>query len=796
MAICYVFSSQLKLDQLFKVVKFLIILTCATLCIYQVCQLLNQYFAYDVEVQTTVGNIQDKTLPTISICVYYKIYGNGGVPREIRNLFTQAAYDFNHRILRCSLVLKNGDQVECESVTKSEKFLNLDYVCHSLFTENTEYLTDFHSNIFLAIDVNMTDTGDELSLALYHQNQVDINCDSIGVDYLYRSKHDVTSYSYIENSFHLLPSPFNSMCVHYNSRFNNSRRNLIERCAQRRSYYNSTSKYCRYHDRKCVTGGAFISEKDVKYHLNYTIPDVHFGYNFEAPAPERRFCYNQLRARECQTREFAIRRTGTAKSYEIRKQKKHRILFFKPKIAGLDVQEVQLLSFGMALSAIAGILNLWSNMAFIDITNLVLPIVWEFVKRGFTKNGSGTNGVWVEVKPIVRQLEPRYTKGGLISLRRESSPIKREPASNAAKLRFLNTIIYCIGLLFCCGHIYRICNLYIEHPFQTEVSLLKKPTFKLQPLSICTALDMQPNSSFNQTFDHYLKQTKFVEMFQGILRTVSTRRYQIVGNSSVVTSLRRARVCFTLFLGLPKNTTNIDPKIIDSFNETFTGHLNKATFQDTWFIHFRVNIKYCPTGLDIVLHNHDTDLDSSFANGNQLTYRRPLNRTIQYFLTYLIYEKSLISDHYKSNCSYYKRLGFNDRDDAIRQCTLNSFIERHHQIPNNYFVSDSQTTLINMTFSHLKAFNERMKCKIKYPKSDCFSSELKLLQRYYYFTNEFGQIKFVLMAPQAYNYYTSQTLRNSLLEFVGNIGGTVALWIGWSFYDLHKIAKILIDKFK
>ena len=83
-----------------------------------------------------------------------------------------------------------------------------------------------------------------------------------------------------------------------------------------------------------------------------------------------------------------------------------------------------------------------------------------------------------------------------------------------------------------------------------------------------------------------------------------------------------------------------------------------------------------------------------------------------------------------------------------------------------------------------------------YKQLDRFSSEIKLLQLYYFFSRRFGEIEFVLMTPQEYNYHTFQTLRNSFLEFVGNIRGTVALWIGCSFYDLNKIVKVIIDMFK
>ena len=798
MVISHNFWFQQKTYRLHKVVKCLIILICATICMYQVFQLLNQYFEYDIEVQTTIGNIEEVTLPTISICVAYKIYGKGGVPREIRNLLEHSAYDYNHRILSCTLVLQNGDKINCESVTKPEKFMTIDYVCHSLFTENKERLKDYHSKTFMVVDVNLTDTKEDVHIALYNRNQVDLNCDSIGFDYLHKVKHDVTSYSYTENSFHLLPSPFKSMCVEYNSIYNTSRRSLVERCAQQK-FYNKSGDYCRY-SRKCFSGGSFVSEKDLLYHLNYTEPDVHFEakgrYQASAPSFERQFCFNQLEARECETREFAIRRIGTANSYEVKKQNRHRILLLKPILAGLDVQEFPLMSFEDALSAIAGILNLWSNMAFMDIANLVLSNAWVFVKTRFTKNESVKKGVWVGVEPILRRLKPRYSRRGkVLSLRRVCYSMKLKQTSNEGKLRLIITIVYCIGFVLCCGHIYNICNLYIEHPFQTEVRLLKKPTFNLKPLSICTALDMPPNSAFNQTLEYYVKRTKFVEMFHGIMRTNHySKLCNILSVSSVITSKRKGRVCFTLFLGLRKCAPI-------AFNKILTEPFNKATLQDTYLLHMHINLKYSPNGVDLVLHNHDTDLDTSIAIGNQLTYQRPLNRTIQYRLSYLTYEKTLISDHYKSNCFDYKKLSFNDRDDAIRQCALKSFINQHHQLASNFLVSNSEKNLINMTFSHIDSYNDRKKCKMMFIKLDCFSSEIKLSQRYYKLVGNYGQltyygwIKFILLTPQAYMFYTFQTYRSSFLEFLGNIGGTIALWIGWSFYDFNKIAKIIINRF-
>jgi len=109
-------------------------------------------------------------------------------------------------------------------------------------------------------------------------------------------------------------------------------------------------------------------------------------------------------------------------------------------------------------------------------------------------------------------------------------------------------------------------------------------------------------------------------------------------------------------------------------------------------------------------------------------------------------------------------------------------------------VADTQTIFSNMTSSVQNYNNETRLCQIKFKKPDCFSSKIKLLQRSYYVLDGYGQLRFILGAPQAYNYYTIQSMRTSFLEFFGNIGGTVSIWVGWSFYDLSKLPKLLLKK--
>jgi len=121
------FSRRLKVNRStpFKISIHFITVICVTLCLYQVVQLLNQYFEYAVEYQTTIGNIDTMTLPTVSVCSSYEIYGDDEpVTEEIRYLFQEIAYDYDHRILDCTLVLRNGSKINCHSITKPEKYIS------------------------------------------------------------------------------------------------------------------------------------------------------------------------------------------------------------------------------------------------------------------------------------------------------------------------------------------------------------------------------------------------------------------------------------------------------------------------------------------------------------------------------------------------------------------------------------------------------------------------------------------------------------------------------------------------
>jgi len=130
-----------------------------------------------------------------------------------------------------------------------------------------------------------------------------------------------------------------------------------------------------------------------------------------------------------------------------------------------------------------------------------------------------------------------------------------------------------------------------------------------------------------------------------------------------------------------------------------------------------LNLEYCPNSVDIVLHNHGHDLVKSMAD-NKLTYRKPLNmnRSIEYFLKYLIHERNYVADHHQSHCINYEPLGLNDQYDAIERCALRSFINRYHQLPSNHLVADSQSDILNMSLSDRKLNWERKECKDQFPK--------------------------------------------------------------------------------
>ena len=764
---------------------------CVTLCLYQVVQLLNQYFVYAVEVQTTIGNIDTMTLPTVSVCSSYEFYGNEeeSVVREVRNLFQQNAYNYEKRILDCTLVLKNGSKINCHSITKPEKYINIDYLCHAMFSENQAMTFDFRSNSFLTIDVNLTDSHNDLQIALFNENQVDINSDSIGFDYIYKATHDVTSYSYVENSFQLLPSPFKSKCIDYTSKYGFSRETLVERCTQKR-YYLASPDDCRY-NRKCLASWSFISEKDINYHLNYTVIDVHFSREHGIPAVARDYCYRTYSAPECQSREFDLRRTGISVNNNLKFQAIHQIVMNKPKLAGFKVTEIPALPLGETLSAIAGVMNVWSSLAISDFVFFTISLVVRLThrKRGTSSQSTEHQVPKVRTDPIEAR---KLTIESLITGSRSRKCVRKaNRARLRSRIRHLTMIIYFVSLMACFGHIYKICNIYIEHPFRKEVMLLKKPTFKLKPLSVCVYDRSGSNLTVLQRLD-YINRLNIEDMMEGESRISDTEHRPFRDFSSIVTSFNNDRICLTLFLGLKENVTE------SKFEKTLTRQFSKATLKDSYFLELYVKFKYSPNGVDFVLHNHAKDLHSTLATDAMLTYRKQLDmsRTIRYHLSYITHETLLVSNHFKSECFDFKSIGFNDRNDAITQCALRKFIENRHQLPSNYLVLSDETKFSNMTFSDFQFDIEKKYCQTKYQKLDCFSTELKLLQKSNYIRDRYGTLDIILTAPQAYNYYTIQTRRNSFLEFFGNIGGTVALWIGCSFYDLNRLARLLLKKFK
>ena len=105
------YAAQQKKDRplLFKFLKFLIISSNVSFCIYQLIPLLDHYLINNAQVQTTSESIEG---PIISIAYYYKIYGLvGGVKREVPNPSKQNVDDKDHRISSCIMVL-NTQPVE------------------------------------------------------------------------------------------------------------------------------------------------------------------------------------------------------------------------------------------------------------------------------------------------------------------------------------------------------------------------------------------------------------------------------------------------------------------------------------------------------------------------------------------------------------------------------------------------------------------------------------------------------------------------------------------------------------
>ena len=167
---------RIKLSEKFKRVilitlKSSFICLCSVLCSYQLYEQVYNYSQYNVYVSTSFGPI---SLPTISICMYYaKIYGgDGGKPREVGQLLVSPYYSFDRRILQCHLTLNNGMIMNCRLITSSTRMMSVDYMCHSLFhhdqSNSRARVVDRYSRTnFLSLDINLTDTENLNSIALY-----------------------------------------------------------------------------------------------------------------------------------------------------------------------------------------------------------------------------------------------------------------------------------------------------------------------------------------------------------------------------------------------------------------------------------------------------------------------------------------------------------------------------------------------------------------------------------------------------------------------------------------------------
>ena len=253
--------------------------------------------------------------------------------------------------------------------------MSYDFLCHSLFQENLNRRplrnNELHSSQFMKVIVNLTDTRQDVYVAVYEQDHQDINEDSLGHLTLI-IKTDYSAFTYRKNSFNYLPSPYQTECIDYHQVYGRSRVTVVGRCVQER-YYQESDNDCRY-DRKCFNPFSFIPTHAIDYYLNYTVPDVHFPTYPTAPSNQRSRCYKVFQAIECHSNEYYLMSTGIGHDGHSLKNDEHKLIIDFPTSAGLVITEVPAHSMDETLTDMAGIVNFWFSVSVFELLMMLTSI--------------------------------------------------------------------------------------------------------------------------------------------------------------------------------------------------------------------------------------------------------------------------------------------------------------------------------------------------------------------------------------------------------------------------------------
>ena len=719
-------------------------------CILQIHDEIDDLLAYKVIYSMTPQSASNIELPSITLCTSWQ---RKALDPHFDESISDPNNSYNKTISSCRLLANNGSIVDCDQTLSIEHSIDSRHNCWTfsdISYNGSGFYDDGHlvsgRNMMVLELVKATVTVydpyyehicSKVLVSIHQGDGFTLSTDSHGF-IRFDEYETMMVLGYNENRFNILPYPYQTDCIDYEKNYGSTRSRLIDTCINRLEYMDSF--YYR----------AYKPMSSRQIQSNQINPRVLMRDINSSPHKERTICYRKYPKRECHQREYRlVTKKVTTKSDSLT----YVVQILGPSLDGIVLTSEPNKTLANVLITIAGIICFWYNLSVLDGIN------WTFETLG-NDDSSSTN------------TDPQ-----------------REP--NKLVLLYVNRSISAFFGVVCVYNCYSVIENRLESPFTVECLYEKLPTFVAKPISFCTKhgidtsditvqqlLDKGSNIRLTSSDDWHLTPYKNWTYFK---------------RSNRLVSMNNDEICISMLLkdeNGKKRDSNYEQRLL--FDRTTTESVHWISF---WIKlqHIHKLGKY----IKITVHRDQFDISASVNDDNSAFLK-----TIQYSQVYFTYDISYfkyISGHRHSRCFDYRSIGFVNRNHAIRQCIIGSYLRHQMSLP-PFLLYNEYSERLNLKLSNSTLDGSQLisSCRKRYKMIDCIDERFKLHVKQKW-KRIHKKSRVIFYGPQSNDIIVRERFISSTVEMFSNIGGIVGIWLGLAMYDSitiidyvrRKIRKIL-----
>lgn len=729
--------------------------------VYQVFRQSSVYFEYPV--YSVLDHFHRSIrLPAITFCVSYW-YSEVQQQLEEKTVMQarQLFPSFSDIVVNCSVVLPNGSITSCLSVSKVNRYMNANMACHSLFEEQSTFLTDeeltyhqpldtdFLFDVLLQSPINFSNhwglsvRPHDSPLTIFRSTESKIWIEPL-VDSLTAAALSVSRR--IE-----LPDPYMSRCFDYSQTPWKDLDNTLQRCWIEKFNQNAPTLWPKW------------ALYDFNGHYSIDLNKVHFAHGSTSAAlfPDiNEYCFNKYLRAECVKETFFLRSVLFHKNTQPLRDNNYTLRVVDvPQTYDTITLQPRIL-FSSLINDIGNIMSMWIGVAaYFSSIHLVDHIIRinQPIKV-------------INIPPGTQKTTPHTVKS----------------------IKYANFIIQFVFLLITFYFIQEIILIYFENPFFILLLSTVPSYTQLSHLTICFNISLNGDLTINQLLDTTLDWDKLFIPSESTFVSSETRRYEkIINYWNFTKSLDGDDVCVTSF-GSENyiNGTQVPPYLQSLM-------LTAKTID----VKLNVSSLFSFSTIKIFYHRHPR-YEESVSAQNQIII--PINKDNRlhvnsYLLAPSMTKIELYPDHIRSDCFDYKEtFNVSCRLEAVQKCTVDTFVSRYNLWPLGYRTESSELKF-DVSHKHSVALRQiRDECEKHFPRLDCVTELATLTVAGNFIHPNYTSL--IIYPMRKFLPLFQQQIKYTVVDIIGFIGGTLNSWMGLTaidiFKSIHRLRVSIIHKFR